>query len=354
MRQLQTDFSKGDVKVEVQSLDDLWYLSKIIEQGDLVSGKTTRKIKLGEETERSQKVVKKVVYMTITVEKVEFSSTYNGLRVSGKVLEGPEDVPHGSYHSFTIEEGTVIKIHKDSWLFFHRERFRDACREEQKAILLVVFDRDNASYALLGSTGYSMLSEEEGDVVKKGYDEKQPKSFFMQIIATLESYIQRYHPGHIILASPAFWKDELFSLFKKKFPTFASVTLATCSNTGKPGIEEVLRRDEVRTVLKNDRTQRETALVEEVLREIAKCGLVAYGLEETETAVRANAVRVLIVADKRIYEMRHDQTYSRLEFLMKEVEQKGGEVHLISTDHDAGKQLDGLGGVAALLRFRLQ
>jgi protein pelota len=36
---------------------------------------------------------------------------------------------------------------------------------------------------------------------------------------------------------------------------------------------------------------------------------------------------------------------------MREVEQKGGEVVVVSTEHEAGAKLVALGGIAALLRF---
>jgi protein pelota len=36
---------------------------------------------------------------------------------------------------------------------------------------------------------------------------------------------------------------------------------------------------------------------------------------------------------------------------MREVENKGGRVIIISTEHEAGTKLNSLGGIAALLRF---
>jgi protein pelota len=36
---------------------------------------------------------------------------------------------------------------------------------------------------------------------------------------------------------------------------------------------------------------------------------------------------------------------------MQNVEQKGGRIKIISTEHEAGKELHALGGAAALLRF---
>ncbi|MEK6900965.1 MAG: mRNA surveillance protein Pelota, partial [Nanoarchaeota archaeon] len=60
---IRTDFKKGTVILRVTDLDDLWYLSHIIERGDVLTAKTTRKIKLGEG--ENAKVVKKTLTLTI-------------------------------------------------------------------------------------------------------------------------------------------------------------------------------------------------------------------------------------------------------------------------------------------------
>ncbi|MBU0662152.1 hypothetical protein KJ891_01715 [Candidatus Micrarchaeota archaeon] len=39
---------------------------------------------------------------------------------------------------------------------------------------------------------------------------------------------------------------------------------------------------------------------------------------------------------------------------METAERNRGTVHIISSRHNAGKQLEGLGGVAALLRYRVK
>jgi len=39
---------------------------------------------------------------------------------------------------------------------------------------------------------------------------------------------------------------------------------------------------------------------------------------------------------------------------MKEVEEKGGKIIIISIEHEAGKKLASLGGIAATLRFPIQ
>lgn len=354
MKILFQDHKKGEVKIAITSLDDLWYLSQILDTGDEVSGKTERKIKLGEGTE-NVKMVKKQVFLAITVEKVEFHSYANTLRVSGKVKEGPEDIPRGSYHTFDVEEGTTIQIVKEQWLKYQEEKLKEAASEQGGMILIVTLDREEASYALLRPSGYTMLAEVQGEVGKKGYSALEGKDFYGDVVKHIDMYSTRYAVENIILASPAFWKEDVLKILKKKIPALVpKVVLATCNSVGKTGVEEVLKREEVRVVLKKDRTAREEAFVEELFKEIAKGSLAAYGFEAIRKAVDMRAIKILLVTDTLIHERRSAGTYSGLEAMMKSVDRAQGAVHIISTEHDAGKKLQGLGGIGAILRFRLE
>jgi len=60
-------------------------------------------------------------------------------------------------------------------------------------------------------------------------------------------------------------------------------------------------------------------------------------------------VQALIVADERLFEER-----GKIEGLMLKAEQMRGEVHLVNAEHEAGKKLQSIGGIAALLRYPLQ
>ena len=77
MKLIYQNIKKGEIKLKTEDLDDLWYLSNIIDQNDMVKGKTIRKIKLGEEEQRSIKIIKKPVFITIKVDKTEFHKYSN-------------------------------------------------------------------------------------------------------------------------------------------------------------------------------------------------------------------------------------------------------------------------------------
>ncbi len=355
MKIIFQDLQKGELKLEIASLDDLWYISQCIEPQDQVQGRTMRKIKLGDDSDKNVKIIKKPVTLKISVEKVEFQKFSNNLRVSGKIIEGPEDIPHGSYHTIEVEEGTVIKIIKRSWPKYLLQKIKEACEDKGTKILIIALDRDQVSYALLTGSGYKMLADIEGEVGKKGYADIQEKEFYTEVAKHLEEYVQRYEVSQIIIGSPAFWKEELLSIIKKKYPSLTSrITLATCNTTGKNAIEEILKRDEVKTVLKNDRTTQETALVEEILKAIAKNSLVTYGWKEVQQAATAHAIKILLISEDFLQEQRQEGNFALLDVMMREVERSNGEVHIISTEHEAGKRLHGLGGIAAILRYNLK
>lgn len=348
------DYKKGKAKLKVENKDDLWYLTNIIDKGDIVKGLTTRKIKLdGGSEDRKAKVIVKTIVIPIYVEKVEFHK-YNGdLRISGKITEGQDDIPTGSYHTLNIEEGSIITIYKHEWLNFQVKKLNEAAQNKQTNIIICVFDREEAIFALLKKYGYDVISEIKGDVQKKLHDESIKANFFSEIIKTLELLDSRYSPSKIILASPAFWKDELCKelnsqVLKKK------VIFATTSSATRSAITETLKRPEVATALKEDRVVKEINLVEELFGEIKKEGAAVYGIEETKNAAAMGAVKDLLVTESLIQEKRQKNEFGEIEWTMKQADNAGGEVHIIGSDHTGGKTLDGLGGIGAILRYKIR
>src|SRR3989344_3592591 len=349
MKLLHSNLKKGEIKVLAQNLDDLWYLSNIIEPNDLVQGKTFRKIKTGsgEQTDAT----KKSVFMKILAEKIEFGKHSNVLRVSGIIREAPEDIPLGQHHTFNIEENTAIEIIKERWLKYQLDKISEACEEKKSSILIIVHDREEAYFALFRKYGYEVIAHIEGNVTKKREDNAKTENFYASIIKNMKAYAERLQIKQIILASPSFWKEELMKELKddeiKKI-----MIQATCSSATKNGIDEVIKRPEVKEALKHERTAREMNSVEELFTEIAKNNLAAYGIKECEKAVEMGAVRLLLITDNLILKSRNENFYRKIDWLMKQTEDTKGDVEIISTEHEGGMKLEGLGGIGAVLRFK--
>ena len=78
-----------------------------------------------------------------------------------------------------------------------------------------------------------------------------------------------------------------------------------------------------------------------------------YGRKETESAVKSGSIKTLLITEGYLAKARESEEFGKLEELMKLTEQLKGEVHLISTEHEAGKKLQGLGGIGGLLRYKV-
>ncbi|MEM4247522.1 MAG: mRNA surveillance protein pelota, partial [Candidatus Woesearchaeota archaeon] len=320
--------------------------NSIIDKGDVIKGKTLRKIKVTEEASAERKKV----FLAVQVEKVEYAATE--LRVSGKVTEGPEDIPHGSYHTFSVEVGSIISIIKQEWLRYQLDYLKEATTLKPPKIVLCVFDREEALFAKLSRDGYELLTTIKGKVAKKAVQEKVKETFYSEIIKQLEEYDRRFGLDKIIVASPAFWREELYKVLGSN-QLKNKIIQATCSGVDETAIAEVLKRKETQEALRQERISREMSVVEDLFAAIAKAGNAAYGMIETKQAAEAGAVSNLLVTDQLVKSLREENRFSELDSIMKTVERTKGKVWIISAEHEGGKRLQGLGGIGAILRYKL-
>ncbi|MFC1691324.1 mRNA surveillance protein pelota [Nanoarchaeota archaeon] len=362
MKTLHSDFKRGIAKILIENLDDLWYLSSIIEPGDLISGKTERKIKIGGgkgNEDKAAKIIRKTIFLKIRAEKTEFSKTSNNLRVLGTIVEGPEDLARGDHHSFNLEENYQFTLEKATWLKFQIDKLKEASSGVQSNILLCIHDREEAYFALMKKYGYDLLTKISGDVIKKADDASSAtgKNFYAEIIKIIKDYDSKYKFDNIIIASPAFWKEELQKTLKSGEEELKKkIVLATVSGCDEKAFNELLKRSEVQNVLKQERTAKEIQLVEKLLEEISKDDKAAYGINEVKNAANAGAVETLLVTDNLIQKSREEnngEDYKIIENIMKTTEQTNGKIHIISSEHDGGKKLDGISGIGGILRYKL-
>jgi len=350
MQIIKKNLRQGEITVKVNSAEDLWSLNQIIEADDIIKGKTERKIKIGNEDERKQSVVRKTVYLEIKAEKVEFHKYSDNLRVNGVIISGPDDVPRGSHHTFNIEPGSVVTITKQEWPGYQLDKLREATESIATKILLVMMDREEAVFMLLKNQGEEKLSSLKGNVAKKGLDSSEKKDFYQEIIEQLKEYDKRFELQNIIVASPSFWKEYLMKSMPEELKK--KITLATCSDVTETVVKEVLQRPELVRVLEHDRAAKESGLIEEILKAISQ-NEACYGLADCKEKSEIGAVKELIVSYEFIQKARQENKHREVEGIMRLVEKMSGKVHILSTE-EAEKKLLGLGGIAGILRWKME
>lgn len=350
MKEISRDLKQGILTLLPEHSDDLFLLSDVILSGDMVEALTTRKIKIdrgGEE--RKGAIATRTIQLSIRVEKTEF--TGETLRISGTVMEGKEDIPRQSHHTITMEPHQKITIIKTSWPSYILNRLQEALEGKPPRILILNLDRDEAYLALMQRQSYQILSHHVSQQSKKAIP--QPEQDFYQFLAdAIVSQDETHHFDAILIASPAFFKDEVL---KRLAPTLRAKTiLCTSSSVGKNGIDEVLKRPEIITALSTARTGQELALVDKLLLGIKKGqATVIYGISSCQRAAESGAIQILLITTGLIVRKRTEHAFETLQALMNAAEATGATVTIISSEHEGGQRLDGLGGIGALLRYPL-
>jgi protein pelota len=352
MRVVHQDNKKGSIELLPETLDDLWHLSHLIEPVDLLSARTTRRIQdtTGERL-RSDRGIKKTFFIGIRVENINFHKYTGKLRATGVIEKGPEDlVPLGSYHTLDLKLKNPVRIQKEKWTRWHQKRIKDSVKASKipKAMVVVIED-DTADIGILrqygveyygpiigGISGKRMIQKNRDQIIKKFYDD---------IASTINNF---EGIEGIVIAGPGFGKNDFYQYMEQKFPEISKISILESTGAGgRAGIHEVLQKGIMEDMATEGRIAQEIKAMADVLQEIGKSSnLVTYGKKEVETAAQAGAVKELLVIDELVRE-------EDVEKIMNITENLGGKVMIISSEHDSGKQLSALGGMAGLLRYGL-
>lgn len=345
------DERKEGTKVKIETLDDLWYLKILLKEGDRVSSKTFRRIR-SEDIVRADRGERKPVFIEIEVEKVRFSEYKNSLRITGKIRNASdESVPLGSYHTIEVKVGDTIFISKE-FSGQEIEILKEALKSSKKAeVLILCIEDDEAEFSIVRKRGIDHVARisyaVSGKRNLKEHD-KSRKEFFSQILNKLKELVDREKLDKVIIAGVGFFKEDFFDFLKEKEKKIAEIcSLVDVSSSARACVQEVLKKGAVEKVCEESRIAKETKLVEEVLKEIAKDGKATYGLKDVKKALNYSAVDTLLVTDNAVKRIKE------AEELMNLARETGAKVYIISTEHEAGEKLDSIGGIAAILRFKI-
>lgn len=341
MRLLKEDLKNKEFFILVESLDDLWQLQHFIEKQDIVSAYSTRSFK----PKNSEKTERKKVFVELSVEKLEFHEPSGQLRVSGRIVSGrPEKfVELKAFHSIELEPGRKAGIKKERVSKFQLERLKKISALSKKPkTLLVVLDDEEATLALLSGTGFQIKATIKALKQGKRYQTIKTLDYFNQLLKKIKEL-----ELPVIIAGPGFTKQNFREFLSEKnlnLPLFVE----SVNSVGITGINELLKKGIALKAIQQSEIAKESLLVEELLKELGKnFGLVAYGLKEVQGAVNAGAVLKLLVEEAFFLENRE-----KISELLEKTEKLNGEVHIINSKHAPGQQLAGIGGIAALLRYK--
>ena len=347
MKIIFEDLFHGEIKLLPQTLDDIWHLSNIIEKNDLVRAVTFRTDEQNTDKIRTKKSTKKRMKLGIRVEEVRFHEFSDRLHIHGLIEEGPQD--KGSYHTFnvTAEDKDSITIVKTEWKEFEIQRLKEAVQQtKQSLIVFTSLDDDTATIAVLRQSGIQWIADIESHRSGKMYESvSTEKEYYGEILTLLKHTKPENAP--LIVVGPGFTRDHFIEYGRSAAPDlFQQCFTSATGNAGMNGVQEAMKSGVVEHIAKENRVVFETQLVEKLFVEIKKDGLASYGEEEVKNALESGAVDHLLIADTAIRSEKGD-------VLVTLAQSHQSKFTIINTMHDAGKKLDGIGGIAALLRFKI-
>jgi len=311
MNIIDIDEKNGIIELQVENVNDLFVLSNFIRPGDLLEANTTRKVKF--ESGESERIKMRLV---IEVERIGF-------------------------HEFQAD----MKILKEADLL-----------SKINPIILVAIERDEATVAVLYSSGLRVVRSIYQNIAYKGSNqEKALKNAFFKTITDviLEVIRNTERIAGIIIAGPGIIKNEFANYLAKTVRIDVQIVVDQASSGTESGIYEILRRGSALKITENMLIAKDVQDYEEFLMHLGKGdGLVAYGLDAVEKAVEWGAARKVLV-NIEIINNPDNEIRGRALIILEKADSIKCPVRIISRSHPLHDKIKNFGGIIALLRFKI-
>ncbi len=334
-----------------EHLDDLWHLQYVVEPGDRVGGETSRRVQRDDEQLRDTGGEREPMSVTLAVEEAEFHEFANRLRVCGEIVACSREDQLGHHHTLNVEPFDEVSIEK-VWKPDQDDRLEQAEEAADRPDVAIATVEEAAAHVhSVSQAGAEERTSLTGPTGKGEYARDRSELF-----AELGDVLANMDPDAVILAGPGFTKRDALEHIEDAHPELADrITVVDTSSVGDRGVHEVFSRGAVDEVLAETRLADEAEAIDELMRRVKSGEKAAYGPDAVERAAEFGAVEELLVVDERLRAERGGDGEWAIDVnaVIETVEQQGGEVTVFTSEFDPGRQLEGLGGIAALLRYRI-
>jgi protein pelota len=358
-----------------------WHAYNLIQENDRIRAKAVRRVSKTSDagSVNSQRIA---MDLTIQVTHTDFDIGSGQLHVSGKVAVENEHVKLGQHHTLDLELNRKFTLEKaDGWDSVALELLKEASETERRAELwAVVLGEGTANICMITEHQTILRQRIEVAVPRKrrgGVDghSKGMEKFFSTTLSTLLRQIDlpaatatQSKTLPLLLASPGFVANAFLTYIRAEatrttnkplMSLLSNIVVAHSSSAHIHSLNEILSSPAITTKLSDTKYARETALMDKFLTLMRlDDGRAWYGPREVQRAVDKGAVGrgggVLLISNSlfRAQNVRQRRKWVELVDRVRDVE--GGEVRVLSSLHESGKRLEGLGGVAAILTYPLE
>ncbi len=355
--------------------EDIYQLRKILEELESVKGRHTELVSFyipaGFNLQEAVNMIRQEQTLTENVKNKTVRN--NVIGALDKILQELKFFDKTPENGLVIFSGNVSEAEGESdikvWLIqppeklrvkkywcdkkFELEPLQDMVAEKELYGLLVMDNRE-ATIALLKGKKIEILRKKEsivpGKTIKGGQSQMRYQrvreglinDWYKQIAAGIKELFSRFNLKGIIIGGPGPAKNDFFD--KDYLETDTKKQVIGVKNTGytdEQGLEELVQRSQ--DVLAEAAVAKEKALVQKFFEELRKeSGLVVYGKEKVLKTLEMGAVEIILVSEGL-----------KTKSFSEKAKEYNTMVEIISRDTREGEQLYQLGGIAAILRWKL-
>ena len=350
--------------------DDVWHVYNLIVVDDEVECTTTRKLKKESALESRRDAASRVVKLTLRVRcsGTEYDAEASTIRVKGINKTECEEVKLNAHHTLEVGIGRGVKIEKETWDSVDVRRLEEAADPAASADVAAVLLVDGlANIVLVGATQTIVKAKIETSMPRKrgmalmGYEKAESK-FFTNVAAAVERHVSFEKIKCLVIAGPGFTKDVFLDFLKleavrKEWKAIQTnvgrIIKAHASSAYVHSLSEVLENPNVRGLISETKAASEVKALDEFFEMLANDPARAfYGPAHVMAAHELNAVDKLLITDA-VFRTKNVAQRKMWVRVTEEIANSGGTVHIFSSAHASGEQLEQITGAAAILRFPL-
>lgn len=305
--------------------------------------------------------------LTVSVEKVEYDSEADIVRVKGKSILENKHVRKGQYHTLDLELNQRFYLTKPVWDSLALSQLNNACDATRNAEVAVVIMQEGLAFVCLLTTNMTVQKAKiEVNIPRKrknfcSQHQKGMENFYEQILQAMMKYINFDVIKCVVVASPGFVKEQFVDYLwqqatKRELKTLIDSRqkfLTAHSSTGfKHSIREVLSDNLIQQKLEDTKAVQEVKIWNKFQNLLSsEPNKAVYGLRDVETANHYDAIACMMLSDMlfRSNNLALRKKYSQLLHQVKGY----AEVRIFSSMHLSGQQLNQLTGIAAILKFEV-
>lgn len=346
MRLIHQDPSTGYLRLRLETPSDLWRIARIVRVGDLVGASTTRRDPEAPEGAPAAQRERRRVWLVVRAEQVEFHGFSRHVRVTGPIVEGPFDL--GRHHTLDLGDGDELAVTKTALEPGDRALLEEGIHARgEPSILLAAVDWGESTLVRLRGRAVDPVADVHrtlaGKRYKGGQGDKDRAAYVQELVDLIAKEAPDAHA--LVIAGPGFLKEELAKRLAEAVPAARpKIAVFPTAESGRVGVDELLRSGRASEVLKGSVAAEESDLVERLVIALGGGRRAAVGPQEVVEAVEAGAVETLLVSEELLRD-------PRVVPALDAARSARARVFVVREESEAGRRLKGLGRVAALLRF---